>query len=151
METLFPLLVIAAIAFFIVKAVSKASAQARETRVQELRRADVDPDYVFEGRYYVNLNEASDAGGDHGLKFAIALFRPQRIMRVRFYRDNSTFDIRFSDISDVQRIVFPGGVYGTYPSQLIAIDLDSEDFPFRQILGYPGHYAVLDELKTAVG
>src|SRR4051812_16981242 len=102
METLLPLLVFGAIAFFIIKAVAKSNGQAKAASAR-LRDGNLEPDYIFNGRIIATLRDVARRGGDDGLKVSLGLYGNEKIVRIAVHNGNA-FDIRFNEIDRMSRV-----------------------------------------------
>lgn len=78
----------------------------------------------------MNLNHAAYEGGrgDGGWKFALALYKKQRFIRVFIAMDKTDvdYDIQFDDIMDVRMERHPAGVYGDSSICVAVIETSSE-------------------------
>ena len=148
MQLVFVLLAIGVIAIVFNSWVSTK----RKGKSELVREEGPEPDYTFEGQFYIFRQEAARKGGDYGVKLLLALYKELRFVRLNFYLKKKwvTHDIRFDEIEGVEREVHPAGVYGTYQVHLIVITTNSENFPQREILIHPGEYKLLDALSDAL-
>jgi len=142
MEVLITVLLVGAIvAFFVIRSSAK-----RKEMEQEVQQDGRQPYFTFKGNAFVSKEEAWRKLGDYGLKFILALFRGAPFLRLSLYykKEWRTYDIDFSDITSVERIVLRDTL------QLIAMTFDSEVFPLPELYLHPGEYKVLDALNEAL-
>src|SRR4051794_39578751 len=133
MEALLPLLVFGAIAFFVIKAVSNSSEQARAASAR-LRESDLEPDYIFTGRIFATLRDVARHGGDNGRKISLGLYANEKIIRIAVHKGNA-FDIPFNEIDRMRRVARIGeNEFGEYSFSAILIETHSEAFPWRELV-----------------
>jgi hypothetical protein len=149
MEALIPLLVIGAIAFFVIKAISKSSEQAKAAS-ERLREDGLEPGYIFNGRIFATLRDVARHGGDDGLKISLGLYENEKIIRIAVHKGNE-FDIRFDEIDGMSRVARIGeNEFGEYSFSAILINTNSESFPWREFVIFKGEYQLFDKLSAAI-
>lgn len=125
----------------------------RKNDIQELmREGGLQPYFTYQGDAFVSKQEASDKGGDYGLKCGLGLFRDTDFVRLSLYYKKKwrTYDIDYGGIGSVERIVLHAGEHGEYTVHLIAMTFDADTFPLRELYLYPGDYELLDELRDVL-
>ncbi len=150
-EQFLVLLVVAVVVWLVVRNRSK-NAYPPGSTAKNSADAGPPPDFTFNGNAFISLGEASDHGGDYGMKFNLAVFKKKRVIRLalRIKKEWMTRDVSFDAIEGVKRVVLKEGEYGTYPVRLVVITTDGEGFPLREIILYPGDYSLLDALSEAL-
>lgn len=149
METLLPLLAFGAIAFFVIKAVSKSSEQAKAASAR-LREGDLEPDYIFNGWIFATLRDVARRGGDDGLKVSLGLYGKEKIIRI-VVRKGNAFDISFNEIDRMSRVARIGeNEFGEHSFSAILIETHSEAFPWRELVIFKGEYELFDKLTAAI-
>jgi hypothetical protein len=148
MEALIALLVIGAIAYFVIKAISSEQAKAESAR---LREGGLEPDYIFSGRIFATLRDVARRGGDDGRKISLGLYGHEKFIRIAVHKGD-TFDIRFNEIDEMSRVARIGeNEFGEHSFSPILIKTRSEAFPWRELVVFKGKYELFDKLTAAIG
>ncbi|MEA3034140.1 MAG: hypothetical protein QOH86_2156 [Sphingomonadales bacterium] len=146
---LLSLLVFGAIAFFVIKAVSKSNGQAKAASAR-LREGNLEPDYIFNGRIFATLSDVARRGGDDGLKISLGIYGNEKIIRIAVHKGN-VFDIPFDEIDRVSRVARIGeNEFGEHSFSAILIETHSQAFPWRELVLFKGEYELLDKLTAAI-
>lgn len=150
MATLLPLLVMGAIAFFVIQAISRSNKQV-EAASARLRENGLEPDYIFNGRIFATLRDVALHGGDDGLKISLGLYGAEKMIRIAVRKGNA-FDIPFNEIDRISRVARIGeNEFGRCSFNAILIETHSETFPWRELVIFKGEYELFDKLTAAIG